>query len=135
MQPEVKAPQPAFLELAVSRQHCWTPIMTFYIIPPPAISASQPAWLSPAAAAPLTPCGQHISTQAASRIWNDAGARKAARAASRSSAPRCLPPTPTLLLVQVRWGNCCCAVTPKYFACGHNATPITESLISVHVSA
>lgn len=40
--------------------------------PPPAISASQPAWLSPAAAAPLTPCGQHISTQAASRIWNDA---------------------------------------------------------------
>lgn len=72
MQPEVKAPQPAFLELAVSRQHCWTPIMTFYIIPPPAISASQPAWLSPAAAAPLTPCGQHISTQAASRIWNDA---------------------------------------------------------------
>lgn len=72
MQPEVKAPRPAFLELAVSRQHCWTPIMTFYIIPPPAISASQPAWLSPAAAAPLTPCGQHISTQAASRIWNDA---------------------------------------------------------------
>lgn len=75
MQPEVKAPQPAFLELAVSRQHCWTPIMTFYIIPPPAISASQPAWLSPAAAAPLTPCGQHISAQAASRIWNDAWQR------------------------------------------------------------
>lgn len=64
-----------------------------------------------------------------------AGARKAARAASRCSAPPCLTSTPKLLLVQVRWWNCCCAVTPKHFACGHNATPIAESLISVHVSA